>query len=225
MPSTHASEVVQASLFDLTCCLCSQSASIDDEPWLCLCTPEVRRVHRACTHRRQPEAVCSSCGLANQHRRIMTARRNARVVIIGAGPAGLAAARFLQERGVTPIVLEARTRLGGRIDTVQMGTSRVDLGAAFIHGCDASYNPVFKLAAELGVKVDQTAGGYSGGWGQNAPWFDTSTGRRLSRAHVNKVWAWVVAAKALMDTTPLRTMHQWEASLAEQRESPSKKGP
>ncbi|KOO31851.1 polyamine oxidase [Chrysochromulina tobinii] len=99
-----------------------------------------------------------------------------------------------------------------------MGTSRVDLGAAFIHGCDASYNPVFKLATELGVKVDQTAGGYSGGWGQNAPWFDSSTGRRLSRAHVNKVWAWVVAAKALMDTTPLRKMHQWEASLAEQRE-------
>ena len=40
--------------------------------------------------------------------------------------------------------------------------SNVDLGAAYIHGCDDSYNTVYRLASNLGVKVDQTAGGYSG---------------------------------------------------------------
>lgn len=73
------------------------------------------------------------------------------MVIIGAGPAGLAAARFLRDAGVEPIVLEARSRLGGRIDTVSMGSSRVDLGAAYIHGCDVSYNPV-RRAAALGLR-------------------------------------------------------------------------
>ena len=41
------------------------------------------------------------------------------------------------------MVLEARERVGGRIHTVDMQHGApVDLGAAYIHGCDASYNPV-----------------------------------------------------------------------------------
>ena len=70
-------------------------------------------------------------------------RASSRVVIVGAGAAGLAAARWLQQRGIKLLVLEARDRVGGRIHTVAMGNgSPVDLGAAYIHGCDASYNPV-----------------------------------------------------------------------------------
>ena len=61
-----------------------------------------------------------------------------------------AAARWLQQRGVKPVVLEARDRVGGRIHTVEMGNgSPVDLGAAYIHGCDASYNPARPPPLEL----------------------------------------------------------------------------
>jgi monoamine oxidase len=58
-----------------------------------------------------------------------------RVVIIGAGAAGLAAACALAKGGAAPLVLEARPRCGGRIRTVrQPDTAPVELGAEFIHG-------------------------------------------------------------------------------------------
>ena len=85
---------------------------------------------------------CTVCGQNNQLKEIGDARLNARVVIIGAGPAGLAAAQWLRGRGVDPLLLEARPRLGGRIQTVSIGGHPVDLGAAYIHGCDVSYNRV-----------------------------------------------------------------------------------
>ena len=58
------------------------------------------------------------------------------VVIIGAGAAGLAAARTLAEAGRSVLVLEARDRIGGRIWTRRepdTGTP-IELGAEFIHG-------------------------------------------------------------------------------------------
>jgi monoamine oxidase len=58
------------------------------------------------------------------------------VVVIGAGVAGLAAARWLEDAGVGVTVLEARDRLGGRIATVRDARSPlpIELGAEFIHG-------------------------------------------------------------------------------------------
>ncbi|HXM70476.1 MAG TPA: FAD-dependent oxidoreductase, partial [Thermoanaerobaculia bacterium] len=41
------------------------------------------------------------------------------VVVVGAGVAGLAAARELRRRGLTVVVLEARDRIGGRVLTVR----------------------------------------------------------------------------------------------------------
>ena len=60
--------------------------------------------------------------------------------MIGAGVAGLAAARILARHGLAVAVLEARNRVGGRVHTVKAsteGTSTaipVELGAEFIHG-------------------------------------------------------------------------------------------
>lgn len=58
------------------------------------------------------------------------------VVVIGAGAAGLAAAARLAEAGRSVLVLEARDRVGGRIDTRHepgLGAA-VELGAEFVHG-------------------------------------------------------------------------------------------
>jgi monoamine oxidase len=58
------------------------------------------------------------------------------VVILGAGAAGLAAARTLTEQGYDVLVLEARERVGGRIFTHRDRNSPVpiELGAEFVHG-------------------------------------------------------------------------------------------
>ncbi|GAB4092231.1 flavin monoamine oxidase family protein [Flaviaesturariibacter terrae] len=55
------------------------------------------------------------------------------VLILGAGAAGLMAARELAQSGRRVAVLEARDRIGGRVLTVQDGGAR-ELGAEFIHG-------------------------------------------------------------------------------------------
>ena len=58
------------------------------------------------------------------------------VIIIGAGAAGLAAARKLCAAGQRVLILEARDRLGGRIHTIHPSgwPMPIDLGAEFIHG-------------------------------------------------------------------------------------------
>ncbi len=54
-------------------------------------------------------------------------------IIIGAGAAGLAAGQRLRAAGRTPLILEARDRIGGRIHTDHTH-GPVELGAEFIHG-------------------------------------------------------------------------------------------
>ena len=65
----------------------------------------------------------------------MTSLR-ADVVVIGAGVAGLAAARRLNEHGVRVLVLEARDRIGGRVFTARDVRTPlpIELGAEFLHG-------------------------------------------------------------------------------------------
>lgn len=58
------------------------------------------------------------------------------VIVIGAGAAGLAAARLLSRRRVRCVVLEARDRLGGRIASRELAglAAPIELGAEFVHG-------------------------------------------------------------------------------------------
>jgi len=71
------------------------------------------------------------------------------VAVVGAGAAGLAAARSLHERGVDFLLLEARDRAGGRAYTLasQHGEP-VELGAEFIHGEAASTRQLMRAIDE-----------------------------------------------------------------------------
>jgi monoamine oxidase len=62
--------------------------------------------------------------------------RIADVAIVGGGAAGLAAARDLAAGGLEVVVIEARERLGGRIETLRRPDAAVpvELGAEFVHG-------------------------------------------------------------------------------------------
>lgn len=76
---------------------------------------------------------------------------NADVLVLGAGIAGLAAARTLTEKGRNVIILEARNRIGGRMWTDSSLGPPLDLGASWIHGVNE--NPITKLAKEFGIKT------------------------------------------------------------------------
>ena len=64
------------------------------------------------------------------------ARTDADVIVLGAGAAGLLAARRLAEAGRRVVVLEARDRIGGRILTFCSDElpCAIELGAEFLHG-------------------------------------------------------------------------------------------
>jgi len=67
-----------------------------------------------------------------------------RVLVVGAGFAGLAAANALMTAGIEVQVLEARPRIGGRTHTLALGNTRVDAGGSWIH--DPEGNPLSQLA-------------------------------------------------------------------------------
>ena len=77
------------------------------------------------------------------------------VLVLGAGIAGLAAARMLAERGMRPLVLEARDRVGGRIYSLQTSEGVVELGAEFVHGKDAK---LWALIDECGAETVERGG-------------------------------------------------------------------
>jgi monoamine oxidase len=82
------------------------------------------------------------------------------VLVLGAGVAGLAAARRLAEAGKRVIVLEATGRIGGRVFTEQVaarssGALAVELGAEFIHGLP---EVTWKLVREARLETQELAG-------------------------------------------------------------------
>ncbi|MBD1202620.1 MAG: FAD-dependent oxidoreductase [Rhodobacteraceae bacterium] len=78
-----------------------------------------------------------------------------RIAVIGAGMAGLAAARALQQAGAEVTIYEARDRIGGRVWTDRSWPDLpVDMGASWIHGLTG--NPLTALAREAEAALHPT---------------------------------------------------------------------
>jgi polyamine oxidase len=104
-----------------------------------------------------------------------------RVVVVGAGIAGLAAADTLTRAGVDCVVLEARDRVGGRLHTVDVAGTLVDLGGSWVH--HPVGNPLADLLHEAGIPTLP---------GDPLPTlgsFDLGEGRRLSHDEVEDLLA------------------------------------
>jgi monoamine oxidase len=75
--------------------------------------------------------------------------RTVDVIVVGAGLAGLCAARDLTRRGIRCVVLEARDRVGGRTLSQRLGNDTIDLGGQWI---GPTQNRLAALAAELAIE-------------------------------------------------------------------------
>ena len=101
-----------------------------------------------------------------------SALRGTRVAVLGAGLAGLVAARDLEADGAKAIVLEARNRVGGRVHTVRsgfVGGQHAEAGADLIEG---GQSEIRDLACDLGLTTVRIL---RRGWG----FYGTSGGGHL----------------------------------------------
>lgn len=141
-------------------------------------------------------------------RRVLERVHARRVIVIGAGMAGAAAARTLSAQGIDVTVLEARDRIGGRIHSDKSWGAPVELGAAWIHGLTG--NPVTPLAKADGLRLVRTD--Y-----EDAITRDSVTGAASSRAEtaqaqmvrlvsqLEKAWP-----RASMSTDEWLRAHNWK---------------
>jgi monoamine oxidase len=98
-------------------------------------------------------------------------------VVIGAGAAGIAAARHLADFGLSVVVLEARERIGGRAHTVHAGDLALDLGCGWLHSADE--NEWARIAPTLGFAVDDLP----------PPWARPAHEANFSAAEQKAYWA------------------------------------
>ena len=101
-----------------------------------------------------------------------------RVLVIGAGIAGLTVANALAHAAVDCVVLEARRRIGGRLYTADLGGSGVDLGGSWIHHPEG--NPLRRFARQVGIECR------AGNPLPSLAAFDCATGRWLSPADIEE---------------------------------------
>jgi monoamine oxidase len=121
------------------------------------------------------------------------------VVVVGAGLAGLAAARALREAGRPAVVLETADAPGGRTRTDRSLGGPVHLGAAWVHGHIG--NPIGELAATLGYGFGTRT------WDLVATFVD---GRELPAPET----AQAAAARAALDTALERAAAEADDSAA-----------
>ena len=80
------------------------------------------------------------------------------VAVVGAGAAGIAAARRLMSHGRSVLLIEALPRLGGRARTATLDDMPLDLGCGWLHS--AERNPLATLAQAEGRRIDHSEGAW-----------------------------------------------------------------
>lgn len=83
-------------------------------------------------------------------------------VVIGAGAAGIAAARRLRDAGAQVLLVDASDRLGGRAHTAILGGYPVDLGCGWLHS--ARRNPWTQIAEAGGLTIDRASPKWDEQW-------------------------------------------------------------
>jgi monoamine oxidase len=106
-------------------------------------------------HRRRVLAALLASGALSvlpQGRAAAKSLGDVRVIVVGAGIAGIAAARTLADQGAQVVVVEARPRIGGRLYTDHTLGVPFEVGAGWIHGPSPD-NPVKRLADAVGAQT------------------------------------------------------------------------
>ena len=81
-----------------------------------------------------------------------SAARQTKVLVLGAGLAGITAAKTLQDKGITDfLVLEAQDYIGGRIKQVPFAGMNIEEGANWIHFVEENKNPLNPLRAKYNL--------------------------------------------------------------------------
>lgn len=83
-------------------------------------------------------------------------------IVIGAGAAGIAAARRLHEAGLDVLLIEASDRIGGRARSIAHGAIGLDLGCGWLHS--ARRNPWVGIAERAGFTVDRSPSNWDRQW-------------------------------------------------------------
>lgn len=132
------------------------------------------------------------------------------VAIVGAGAAGIAAARRLRDRGRRVLLVEAMDRLGGRAHTIMVDGMPLDLGCGWLHS--AERNPLARFAETQRAVIDRA----QAAWGKQL--------RNIGFSESDQHDAWVAydaLRQALHDRSPpgdcagdaIPKGHRWRAYL------------
>lgn len=140
-----------------------------------------------------PATVHGAWGAGRRAARLLDqAERRGRVIVVGAGMAGLASAASLQRAGWQVVVLEARERVGGRIRTDRSLGLPLELGASWVHGVTG--NPLVPLVRRAGCELAPTD--------YNDAESVTTGGRRLTGMAVAESSLWEALASAERQRPP-----------------------